>query len=255
MLRIKYRRFVEQMPDVAQALYGPDPKQPDRHFARIMLRSLERQPSAQKRQLIEQVTRIGREEFPGSTDQPVAEVSGFFVLLANAIDSVVQDQWVTFSIAIGAIGLMMWLAFRSLVLALVALVPNILPVLVLLGVLGWLGVTVNMGVMMIAAVSMGMSIDAEIHYITAFCRQRRQGRSVIESLSAVQQSVGRAVFFSTLALCVGFASMCFSDFVPTIYIGALMTLTMLGGLLGNLALLPMLLYLTVRDKPAATSSA
>ena len=70
---------------------------------------------------------------------------------------------------------------------------------------------------------------------------------VIDALHSVQQSVGRAVTFSTLALIVGFSALCFSDFVPTIYFGVLVGLAMLGGMLGNLALLPVLLRLVTPE--------
>ena len=102
---------------------------------------------------------------------------------------------------------------------------------------------------MIARVSMGLSIDSEIHYIMMFQRLRQEGRPVHEALHAVQQSVGRAVFFSTLALIVGFGALCLSDFIPTAYFGALVGLSLLGGLAGNLVVLPLLLSVVIRDPP------
>jgi predicted RND superfamily exporter protein len=97
-------------------------------------------------------------------------------------------------------------------------------------------------------------VDAEIHYVTMFRRLRREGKSVRDALCAVQQSVGRAVFFSTLALVVGFGALCLSDFVPTIYFGALVSLALLGGLGGNLVVLPLLLNAVSRDKPGSEQS-
>ena len=67
------------------------------------------------------------------------------------------------------------------------------------------------------------------------------------ALLDVQHSVGRAAVFSTLALIVGFSVLCMSEFVPTIYFGSLVSLSMLGGLVGNLLVLPLLLRLTSRD--------
>ncbi len=116
--------------------------------------------------------------------------------------------------------------------------------------MGWLEVKINMGAAMIAAVSMGLSIDSEIHYITMFRRLRQEGQTVREALYAVQQSVGRAVFFSTLALVVGFGALCLSEFIPTVYFGALVGLSLLGGLAGNLVVLPLLLSLVVRETKA-----
>jgi hypothetical protein len=98
-----------------------------------------------------------------------------------------------------------------------------------------------MGAAMIAAVSVGLSVDSSIHFIAAYRRERREGRDVPQALRAVQQTVGLAACFSTLALVVGFAALAVSEFIPTIYFGSLVSLAMFGGLAGNLVLLPLLL--------------
>jgi predicted RND superfamily exporter protein len=136
---------------------------------------------------------------------------------------------------------MMLVALRSPVLAIVALVPNVLPILMVNGLMGWLGLKINMGAAMIAAVSIGLSIDSSIHYLTAYRRAIAQGKPAGEALREVQQSVGRAVVLSTVALVTGFLVLSTSEFIPTVYFGVLVSLTMLGGLAGNLAVLPMLL--------------
>jgi hypothetical protein len=243
-----WRHFAEKMPALEQALEGEDPEQPGQHLFRVMLRSDERQPSSTKQAIIEQVRRISEEEFPPEGQSPGAEVTGFFVLLANLIESIVRDQWSAFGIAAAAIWLMMLVALRSPTLALIALVPNALPIFVVTGMMGWLGLKINMGAAMIAAVSVGLSIDSSIHYLTAFRRARNQGVSLDDALAAVHQSVGRAVVFSTLALIAGFTVLCTSQFVPTIYFGALVSLSMAGGLVGNLVVLPLLVKLTSRER-------
>ncbi len=238
-----WRHFARKMPALQEALEGEDPQQPGRHLFRIMLRSYERQPASVKRAVIAQVERITREEFPAQEDQPDAEVTGFYVLLAHLIESILRDQWSAFCIAAVAIWLMMFVALRSPALATIALVPNVLPIFIVTGMMGWLELKINMGAAMIAAVSVGLSIDSSIHYLTDFRRTRQRGASVDEALAAVQQTVGRAVVFSTLALIVGFTILCTSRFVPTVYFGALVSLSMLGGLIGNLVVLPVLVKL------------
>lgn len=237
------------MPSVANALYAPDPHNPAQHWARIMLRAHERQPSQQKRWLIGEVTRLAQEAFPGSAGTPQVEVTGFYVLLAQLIDSMLADQWKTFAAACAAIALMLLTAFRSPVIALAALVPNVLPIVVVTGLMGWCGLRINMGAAMIAAVSVGLSVDASIHYLAAYRRHRAAGLDMADALHAVQQRVGRAVTFSTLALVVGFGALCTSDFIPTVYFGALVGLAMLGGMAGNLLILPLLLSLYERAGP------
>jgi len=109
-------------------------------------------------------------------------------------------------------------------------------------------VKINMGAAMIAAVSMGLSIDSSIHYLAAYRRARRSGSSVSSALHDVHQSVGRAMILSTLALIIGFTALCTSQFIPTVYFGALVSLAMLGGLFGNLIVLPLLLMLVDRRR-------
>jgi hypothetical protein len=227
------------MPEFYAALHGRDPID-GRRYLRVMLRVPEQQSASDKKELIKRLERLGDEHFPGT------KVTGYFVLLSTLIDSVTRDQWLTFGIAVVGIGFLMWVAFRDLRLALIALVPNLLPVIVMIGLLGWLRVLVwpdlkvNIGVAMIAAVSMGLSIDSSIHYISGFQRASRH-LDFTAALTTVQRSVGQAMVLSTLALIVGFTVLATSEFVPTIYFGVLVSLTMLGGLLGNLVILPVLL--------------
>ncbi len=235
-------------PELAESMAGESGDAPDAeggeeressspYFYRIMLRSTERQGAAEKRRLIEDVTRIVHEEFPK------AEVTGFFVLLTNLIDSIVRDQWTTFAVALAGIGLTMLLAFRHPGYALLALIPNALPILTVTGLMGWLDIKVNMGAAMIAAVSMGLSVDSSIHYLTFYRRARANRRSSRAALVDVQRTVGRAMILSTLALVTGFAVLSTSEFMPTVYFGVLVSLAMLGGLAGNLIILPLLLHI------------
>jgi uncharacterized protein len=169
------------------------------------------------------------------------------VLLASLIQSLSADQWLTFGAAAAGIGLLLFVTLRSVRLALIALMPNALCIFLVTGALGFLGTRANMGTVMIAAVSMGLSVDASIHYLVAYRRLRRAGQSVVTAIEEVQQETGSAMVFATLALVVGFSALAVSDFVPTIYFGILSSATMIGGMLGNLIVLPLLVYLTERN--------
>ncbi|MGI9455912.1 MAG: efflux RND transporter permease subunit [Aeoliella sp.] len=227
------------LPEFVDAIYQEEERSVQ---FRILLRSPERLEAAEKNQLIEQVRTTAQSSFPG------AEVTGYYVLLNRLIESLLRDQWTTFSVAALAIFLMMAVAFRSATLSLLTLIPNALPVLILFGAMGWLGVKVNMGAAMIAAVSLGLSVDGSIHYVMSYQRARREGSTRDAALESVQATVGRAAIFATLALVVGFATLCYSEFIPTIYFGALVSLSMIGGLIGNLLVLPLLIR--IFDSPA-----
>ncbi len=246
---LKWRLLRSQMPLVDRVFWVADPQRPGRHYTRVMLRSHEQQPAEAKRKLIATVRQICREEFPPRGEETGAVVTGYYVLLAHLIQSLVQQQWRTLLVALVAVAVMMRVALGSWLLAAVSLVPNLLPVLVASGTLGYLDLLpgvegkLNMGAVMIAAVSLGLGIDASIHYLSAYRRLRREGLSREEALPRVQRQVGTAAVLATVAMMVGFLVLASSEFVPLIYFGLLTALALGGGLLGNLVLLPALLLL------------
>jgi len=243
-----------QVPQLSRTFLGRDP-QDGSTWLRVMLRAHERQPAPRKRAIIEQVNRIVAEEFPPRAGRPAGEVTGFFVLLSQLVDRMLSDQWLTFLLAAAGIFLLLAACFRSPLLAAAALVPNALPIFVVLGLLGWAGERINMGTAMIAAVSMGLSVDSSIHYLAAFRRRLAAGQTIPAALDAAHQTAGRAMIFSTLALVIGFLALTTSGFIPTVSFGALSCLTLTGGLFGNLVVLPVLLTLAApwldrgRDRP------
>jgi len=213
-----------------------------RRAMRVMLRSPERSESEQKMELIARVRGVvdKHREGLGSKSPDDTAVTGYYVLLTKLVEHVVADQWKSFLMAAFGIGLAMTIALRSLKFAIVAMVPAVLPSLVVLGVLGSLGVRMNLGAAMIAAVSMGLGVDSSLHYLFRYRQERFRGSSVMEALGVSQSETGMAVLMATLALVIGFGSMAASDFLPTVAFGTLAAWTMLGGLIGNLCLLPAL---------------
>lgn len=210
---------------------------------RFVLRAKERQASEAKLNLIDSVGAAARSEFKE------AKTTGIYVLLTFLIESLLRDQIVSFGLTVAMVLVIMVLAYHSLRIGLVSLVPNILPILLVVGAMGWLNVPINVGTAMIAAVSMGLTIDASIFYLYGYRRSREAGLSLREALRTTHQGFGRALVFGTLALIVGFSVLALSRFVPLVYFGVLVSLAMLGGLVGNLLLLPLLLPLVDKDPP------
>lgn len=240
----------------------------DKRYLRIMLRARERSDSQQKLALIDAVQKCVRQHVSsdawlsmlhkGDAGASPAEASsdnnheerfaaGYFILLTRLVEHVVADQWIAFIMATLGIGLAMIIALRNVRLALVGLVPAILPNLVVLGCLGWSGTPVNLGAAMIAAVSMGLGVDSSLHYLVRYQSARKSGRSTVESLQIAQGDTGLAVVMATLALVLGFGSMALSNFLPTVAFGTLAAWTMFGGLIGNLCVLPALVAVVERD--------
>ncbi len=218
-------------PDFLPSLHNPAKGQ-----MRLMLRSLERQPAEIKLQLIEQVQTIARRHFPE------AQVTGLYVLLANVITSLMDDQLTSFLTSAIGIFLCIAVATRSLPIGLISLFPNLFPLLLVIGGMGWFGVPINIGTAMIASVSFGLTVDASLHYLAEYLELRRAGSDHQAAVLATHGNVGRALVFANLALIFGFAVLALSNFIPLIYFGVLVSLSMLGGLVGNLVLLPLLLH-------------
>ncbi|MEX2216892.1 MAG: MMPL family transporter, partial [Phycisphaeraceae bacterium] len=200
--------------------------------------------SAQRRQILVDVEAITKKHFPS------ARVAGVEVLIANMVSSLLKDQWVTFALAVGAILVMMFIAFRDWRLALIAMVPNAAPILLVVGAMGWLGLKVNIATAMLASVSMGLAVDFSIHYLYRFRHEVKAGKSVDQALRDAHGSTGLAMVVADLALIAGFSSLTISAFIPTIHFGILVSLAMLGGLVGNLIALPLLIRLVWRDRSA-----
>lgn len=221
---------------------------------RVFARTRQQQSAEEKRALIGQIRAITDETF-GESDPPY-RISGLFVLLSKIVDSLLDDHLATTLVAIGSIAGLMYIALRNVRLVVIGMVPNLLPIFVLLGGMAWFGISINMGVAMIAAVSIGLSVDSSLHYLWAVVHQGQESCGSDESRGVdwAQQQIGTALTYSTIALVVGFVSLTTSQFVPTIYFGGLVSAAMLGGLFGNVILLPALLALSQRKSKGAAES-
>jgi predicted RND superfamily exporter protein len=138
---------------------------------------------------------------------------------------------------------MLMLAFRDWRLGLIALIPNATPILIVVGVMGWAGLKVNVATAMLASVSMGLAVDFSIHYLYRFQHELRSGKSFHDAVRDAHGSVGLAMVLANIALIAGFSTLVISAFIPTVHFGLLVSVAMLGGLVGNLISLPILLRL------------
>ena len=223
---------------------------------RIVLRAREQQSTEKKNELIDRVSSLVARKFPGNGNQEQdARATGTFVLLTFLIDSLMSDQLLSFGIASLGIFLMMTLAFRCWRIGLVSLIPNVFPIVMVLGTMGWIGLRINIATAMIASVSMGLTVDCSIHYLCGYRRARQSGLSRSDSLRQTHQAVGRALFLSNLALIAGFTALTASHFIPLVYFGVLVSVAICGGLLGNLMLMPLLICLVERHKAAGAGIA
>jgi len=225
----------------------------ERRRMRIVLRSPEQQPTEQKLAQIQRVREVVAAHFnapnangenTGSDTSSPPSASGLFVLMARIIDSLLTDQLKSFLWATLGTLVCMTIAFRSLRIGLISLVPNIFPIALVTGALGLAQVPVNIGTAMIASVSMGFTCS--VYYIAVF-QASLPGFGVTRALQIAQAGVGKAVVLAHFALVAGFLVLTASEFIPLVYFGALLSLSMIGGLISDLILLPLLLRWTTKD--------
>jgi hypothetical protein len=123
------------------------------------------------------------------------------------------------------------------------MIPNVFPVSVVLGVMGWLNIPLDMMTITIAAISMGIAVDTTIHYVHRFKQEFRQDRKYLPTMHRCHASIGRAMFYTTATIIMGFSILALSNFIPSVYFGLLVGLVMFIAILAALTLLPQLLIL------------
>lgn len=174
------------------------------------------------------------------------EFSSLFVLYQDILERLFRSQVLTLGIVFGALGLAFLAIFRSLKLALIALVPNVLVTATLFGIMGWFGIALDLMTITIAAVAMGIAVDDTIHYLHRY-QAEVDGSDPGTAVKRAHSTVGFALFYTTVIICTGFASFVFSDFVPTTLFGLLTALALGSAFLFDVTVLPALL---VRTDPA-----
>jgi len=145
--------------------------------------------------------------------------------------------------------------FRSLTLSLLALAPNMLAAGMVLGIMGLAGIPLDIMTITIAAIVVGMGVDNCIHYVHRFMREFPQDRNYLATMYRCHGSIGRALFYTTVTVIIGFSMLTVSNFNPSIYFGMLTVLAMAAAVIGALLLLPRLILLFKPLGPEAEGSA
>ena len=170
-------------------------------------------------------------------------LAGLLVLYNNMLQSLFKSQILTLGVVVLALLGMFFILFRSLKLALIAIIPNLLAISVVLGVMGWLNIPLDMMTITIAAISIGIAVDNTIHYIYRFRYEFQYKHSYIKTVHQCHGSIGRALYYTSLTIISGFLILTMSNFIPSLYFGLLTALAMLIALLAALTLLPQLIIL------------
>ena len=171
-------------------------------------------------------------------DEPVEiQVAGVMVLYNNMLQALFSSQADTFIFVVLALFLVFVVIFRSIKLSLIGIIANLVPLCAVFGIMGIVGIPLDIMSITIAAISLGIGVDDIIHYIHRFKNENRT-HTISSAVKRSHASIGYAMYYTSFAIFLGFSVMSLSNFWPTIYFGILTDLVMLMMLLGALILLP-----------------
>lgn len=174
-------------------------------------------------------------------EESQVHLSGMLVLYNNMLQSFFKSQIMTLGIVFIAIFLMFIFSFRNIKVACLAIVPNLVAGLFVLGLMGWFDIPLDLMTISIAAICIGIAVDDTIHYVHRFSVEFQKDRNYWLAVRRSHRSIGLAMFYTTVIITLGFSVLMFSNFVPTIYFGLLTGCSMLIALIADLTLLPLLL--------------
>jgi hypothetical protein len=170
-------------------------------------------------------------------------VTGTLVLYNNMLQSLFSSQITSLGAVMAGIAVMFLVLFRSVPLAIIGIVPNLLAAAIVLGLMGWVGIPLDVMTITIAAITIGIAVDNGIHYIYRFREELAKNGDYSATLHTCHANIGRAVFYTSTTVIFGFSILTFSNFLPTIYFGLLTGLAMSIAFLAALTLLPLLILI------------
>ena len=226
-------------PEMAKDVLRPYVDQ-DFTKVRIAMRVRESDRSLRRKQLLERIRAYLDQEIASKT-AAAAHVTGMFVLYNNMLQSLFTSQIATVTTVLLSCFVVFSLIFRSIWLALIGLVPNILAVTIILGTIGWLGIPLDMMTIMVAAITFGLADDNTIHYVHRFRHEFLKDRDYTATMYRCHNSIGRPLSYTMITIIVGFSILCFSNFIPTVYFGIFTGLAMFLALMASHTLLPLLI--------------
>lgn len=226
---------------------------PENDQARISVRMIESDRSLNRDEFLSRVQTHIADEMDIGEDR--VHLTSMMVLFNNMLQSLFQSQVNTVLWVAAGILATFILLFRSLKLGLLALIPNVLAAALVLGIMGIIGLPLDLMTTTIAAIVIGIGVDNTIHYVHRFRQELPRSPDYITALHASHGSIGHAMYYTSLTIIAGFSVLSLSNFNPTIYFGSLTALSMALALLANLTLLPALMVLAKPFGPAGEARA
>ena len=210
--------------------------------ARISLRIIDSQDGLRRNDLINQINydlenklNLNKAEF---------RLAGILILFNNLLQSLFKSQILTLGLVMIGIFSMFMILFRNIKLSLIGVVPNFIAAFFILGIIGLLGIPLDMMTITIAAITIGIAVDNSIHYIYRFKEEFLKHKDYEKTLKICHSTVGVAILNTSITIVFGFSILVFSKFIPTIYFGVFTGIAMLLAMISVLTLLPSLILVS-----------
>ncbi len=169
------------------------------------------------------------------------KLAGVLILFNNLLQSLFKSQILTLGIVMIGIFLMFFILFRNIVLSLIGVAPNFIAAFFILGIIGLLGIPLDMMTITIAAITIGIAVDNSIHYIYRYKEEFKKIQNYSKTLDRCHSTVGIAILNTSITIVFGFSILVLSNFIPTIYFGVFTGIAMLLAMISVLTLLPKLI--------------
>ncbi len=212
--------------------------------ARLSLRIKDSLPNLKRNDLIKQIDYDLKNKLGFEKDE--FKLAGVLILFNNLLQSLFKSQILTLGFVMIGIFIMFVILFKNIRLSLIGVIPNFIAAIFILGVIGLLGIPLDMMTITIAAITIGIAVDNSIHYIYRFKEEFKRIGNYEKTLNFCHSTVGIAILNTSITIVFGFSILVFSNFIPTIYFGIFTGIAMLFAMISVLTLLPALL---IKFKP------
>ncbi|MDC0524750.1 MMPL family transporter [Pelagibacteraceae bacterium] len=213
----------------------------DKDEARISVRIKDSLKDLKRNDLIKKINSELNTKLGLSRDE--YKLAGVLILFNNLLQSLFKSQILTLGIVMLGIFFMFFILFRNIIISLIGVVPNFIAAFFILGIIGLIGIPLDMMTITIAAITIGIAVDNSIHYIYRFKEEFKKIKNYNKTLDRCHSTVGVAILNTSITIVFGFSILVLSNFIPTIYFGIFTGLAMLLAMISVLTLLPKLILI------------
>tara|TARA_B100001093_G_scaffold360422_1_gene345120 strand:+ start:718 stop:3105 length:2388 start_codon:yes stop_codon:yes gene_type:complete len=209
--------------------------------ARINLRIIDSQENLRRNELIEKINNDLKNKIGLKENE--FKLAGVLILFNNLLQSLFKSQILTLGLVMIGIFGMFLVLFKNIKLSFIGVIPNFIAAFFILGIIGLIGIPLDMMTITIAAITIGIAVDNSIHYIYRFKEEFNNLNDYKKTINLCHSTVGRAILNTSITIVFGFSILVLSKFIPTIYFGIFTGLAMLLAMISVLTLLPSLILL------------